>query len=670
MGRDNLCLLSADIICYSTDMTEMISVLVPVAVDTVFTYSHPEDIALGTFVKVPFRGRSLIGVVWQNQASYSGKARAIERVYDLPCMPKTTQTFLSKVADYTMTPLGNSLRLCYSPPFFEDKKTRKPITIGIPDFSRQTVSLSPEQDNAALTISDKIKEGAYQTFLLDGITGSGKTEVYLAAIQTALEQGRQALVLLPEIALTNQWLDRFERRFGCTPLQWHSNLPETTRRQTWQAILKGEAKVVVGARSALFLPYPNLGIIVVDEEHDGSFKQEEQIIYNARDMAVLRGHIESCPVVLASATPALETVQNVNDGRYQNLILMSRHGTASLPEIKTIDMRKQPRGWISPPLLEALQQTVARGEQSILFLNRRGYAPLTLCHSCGHRFQCLNCEAWMVEHKRTAKLHCHHCGFEQDTPSECPECHKTDTLIPCGPGVERVHEVIEKLIPEARCRIVTSDEVTSLDRLNDLVAEIRNHEVDILIGTQILAKGHHFPLITLVGVVDADLGLSGGDLRCAERTYQLLHQVSGRAGREERPGVVLLQTFQPEHPLMEAMVHQDRDHFNRLELQERQSHGMPPYGRLVSITLASTNPDLVARTARHLGQSAPTHPDITLYGPTPAPLSFVRGKHRWRLLFKAPKTIPIQRILKSWLNQQDIASTVQLIVDVDPYSFV
>ncbi len=648
----------------------MISVLIPVALDTVFSYSHPEPLSLGTFVKVPFRGRSLIGVVWENDTLYTGKARPIERVYDLPVMPVVTRDLLRRLAEYTMTPLGNTLRLAYSPPFFDNKKTRKPLVIENPDFSRQAVSLSDEQQIAANAISGRVREHTYQTFLLDGITGSGKTEVYLAAIQTALEAGKQALILLPEIALTNQWLDRFERRFGCPPLQWHSTMPESVRRQTWQAVLKGEAKVIVGARSALFLPYPALGIIVVDEEHDGSFKQEEQIIYNARDMAVLRAHLESCPVVLASATPALETVQNVIDGRYQELTLTSRHGSASLPDIKTIDMRKQPKGWISPPLLNALHETLARGEQSILFLNRRGYAPLTLCHSCGHRFNCLNCDAWMVDHKRTAKLHCHHCGYEQDTPTHCPECHKPDTLIPCGPGVERVHEIIEKLIPEARCRIITSDEITSVDGLNDLVTQIRNHDVDILIGTQILAKGHHFPLITLVGVVDADLGLSGGDLRCAERTYQLLHQVSGRAGREELSGTVLLQTFQPDHPLMEAMVCQDRDYFNQLELQERREHSMPPFGRLVSVTLAANNPDLVARTARHLGQTAPRHPDVTLYGPTPAPLSFVRGKHRWRLLFKAPKTFPIQRVLTAWLKTQDLPSTVQLIIDVDPYSFV
>lgn len=651
-------------------MTHLTNILLPVAVDTAFTYQSEDPVPLGSFVMVPFRGRSVVGVAWESNVTYMGKAKSITQILDFHPLSETSKTFLKKVAEYTMTPLGNTLRLALTPTFVEKKKNRKPLEIGQPDFSSQAVTLSAEQNKAATAISAAITSHTYRTFLLDGITGSGKTEVYLAAIQTALEQGKQALVLLPEIALTNQWLDRFERRFGCKPLQWHSTLSESQRRQTWQAILNGDAKVIVGARSALFLPYQNLGILVVDEEHDGSFKQEEQIIYNARDMAVLRAHIECCPAVLVSATPALETIHNVNEERYTKLVLHHRHGEASLPGIKTIDMRKQPKGWISPPLLTALESTLSKGEQSILFLNRRGYAPLTLCHGCGHRFSCQNCSAWMVEHKRTCKLHCHHCGYEQDTPQQCPECRQEDTLIPCGPGVERVHELVSKLLPRARCRMITSDEVTSLDKLNDLVNQIHNHEIDILIGTQILAKGHHFPMITLVGVVDADLGLSGGDLRCAERTYQLLHQVSGRAGRENRPGSVLLQTFQPEHPLMQTMVNQDRDAFNQLELDERQAHGMPPFGRLVSLTLAATDPDLVARTARYLGQTAPQHPELELYGPTPAPLAFVRGKHRWRLLFKASKTLPIQRLLKEWIKTRTIPSPVQLIIDVDPYSFV
>ncbi len=614
----------------------------------------------------------MVGIAWMDSTpkSFTGKIRPITACFDFPPIPTPTRVFLKKVSDYTMAPLGNTLRLCLNPAFLLEKKVRKPLLPGTPDFSRNAVILSEDQAKTAHTLSEAVLGQRYHAFLLDGITGSGKTEVYLAAIQTALEQGQQALILLPEIALTNQWLDRFERRFGCAPLQWHSNLTESQRRQTWQAILKGEAKVIVGARSALFLPYPTLGIIVVDEEHDGSFKQEEQVIYNARDMAVLRAHVEQCPVILVSATPSLETIHNTQEGRYTRLALYHRHGHASLPDIKTIDMRRQPRGWLSPPLLRALEDTLTRGEQAILFLNRRGYAPLTLCHSCGHRFNCQNCSTWMVNHKRTGKLHCHHCGFEQLAPQQCPECHQADTLIPCGPGVERVQEVVEKLLPQARCRLITSDEVTSLTQLNDLINQIRNHEIDILIGTQILAKGHHFPLITLVGVIDADLGLSGGDLRCAERTYQLLHQVSGRAGREERPGSVLLQTFQPEHPLMQAMVHQDRDSFNQLELAERQAHGMPPFGRLVSVTVAATNPDVVARVARQLGQTAPHHPELSLYGPAPAPLALVRNKHRWRLLFKAPKTFPLQRVLQHWLEEQSLPSSVQLIVDVDPYSFV
>jgi primosomal protein N' (replication factor Y) (superfamily II helicase) len=651
-------------------MSYQMTVLLPVATDTAFTYLGDRDIPLGSLVTVQFRGRQLVGVVWGKEGAYTGKAKPLSGILELPPIPDTTRSFLKKVSEYTMTPLGKTLRLCLNAAFVEEKHHRKPLVIGIPDFSRQPVVLSDEQAKAAQALSEAVQNQGYQTFLLDGITGSGKTEVYLAAIQTALEQGKQALVLLPEIALTNQWLDRFQRRFGCAPLQWHSVLTESQRRQTWQAILKGEAKVVVGARSALFLPYPHLGILVVDEEHDGSFKQEEQILYNARDMAVLRAHGEGCPTVLVSATPALETIHNVQEGRYRDLILQHRHGEASLPDIHPIDMRQQPRGWVSPPLIRALETTLAKGEQAILFLNRRGYAPLTLCHGCGYRFQCQNCRAWMVEHKRTGKLQCHHCGSEQDKPPHCPECQQEGTLIPCGPGVERVYEFVEKLLPQARCRIVTSDEMTTLGKLTALVDQIHHHEVDILIGTQILAKGHHFPMMTLVGVIDADLGLSGGDLRCAERTYQLLHQVSGRAGREERAGSVLLQTFQPEHPLMQAMVQQDRNGFNALELEERRRHGMPPFGRLIALTLAAAHPDLVAHTARCLGQTAPRSPDIELYGPTPAPLSFIRGKHRWRLLFKAPKSFPLQKLLQNWLAQEIVPSSVQLIIDVDPYSFV
>lgn len=654
-------------------MSSLIQVLLPVAVDRPFTYSWENPLPPGQLVIVPFRNKPVVGVVWRTSSDYSGKAKAIEEVLDLPPLHLAHLDFIQRVANYTLSPLGNVLRLSLNPDFVADKATRKKIQIGTPVLGGEHVQLSPDQDSAATQIIHCINAQEFQPFLLDGVTGSGKTEVYLAAVEAALAHQKQTLVLLPEIALTSQWLNRFERRFGCAPLQWHSGLTPSQRRQIWQATLKGEAKVVVGARSGLFLPFQDLGLMIVDEEHDGSFKQEEQVIYNARDMAVLRAHIEHCPIVLASATPSLETVQNALAGRYKTLELRTRHGGASLPTIKTIDMRQQSKGWLSAPLIQMMQSTLSKGEQVMLFLNRRGYAPLTLCKGCGYRFMCLNCSASLVEHRSSNRLHCHHCGVSQDIPKECPDCKQPDTLIPCGPGVERVHERVQKFFPGARTKIITSDEITTESKLKELIEQITNHEIDILIGTQILAKGHHFPLITLVGVIDADLGLSGGDLRCGERTYQLLHQVAGRAGREERPGVVLLQTFQPEHPLMQAIVNQERDKFVELELQERESQGMPPFGRLAALTVSGTSNELVSKTARDLGLAFPqgeSMKDVRLYGPVPAPLSFVRGRHRWRLLVKCDKSFPIQSLLTHWLPKVKAPSTVQINVDVDPYNFM
>lgn len=655
--------------------TQFVSVLIPTAVSRPFTYScaHSEPLVPGQLVEVSFRNKDVTGIIWEeakNHQTYTGKVKSLERILDLPVLPANHLTFLQRVADYNLAPLGNVLRLTLNPEFTKEKATRKKLVIAAPDLTANKITLSEEQHSAAQEVSHYISQKSFQPFILDGITGSGKTEVYLESIQKALEMGRQALVLLPEIALTTQWLNRFERRFGCAPLQWHSNMTPSQKRQIWQAILKGETQVVVGARSALFLPFTNLGLIIVDEEHDGSFKQEEQVIYNGRDMAVLRAHIENIPIVLASATPSLETVQNGLNGRYKTLKLRQRHGGANLPTIHAIDMRQHPKCWLSPPLISKTQETLLKGEQVMFFLNRRGYAPLTLCRGCGYRFTCLNCEASLVEHKNIAGLLCHHCGYQQPFPKECPDCKQKETLIPCGPGVERIFELVQKFFPAARSKIITSDEITCVTKLQELLQQINNREIDILIGTQILAKGHHFPMITLVGVIDADLGLSGGDLRCGEKTYQLLHQVAGRAGREQRPGTVLLQTYQPDHPLMQSIIKQEREAFVELELKDRQSHQMPPFGRLAAITLSSTNRDTVSQTARQLGIAFPQQNNIQLYGPTPAPLAYVRGRHRWRLLLKADKSIPLQRHIQQWLAMIKIPSTVQVTIDIDPYNFV
>ena len=554
----------------------------------------------------------------------------------------------------------------------------------IPDWRKQGVALSPAQAQAADELRGRIGKG-YSVTLLDGVTGAGKTEVYLEAVAAALSAGRQVLVLLPEIALSAQWLERFEARFGCPPALWHSELTAARRRLTWRALVTGRARVVVGARSALFLPFPDLGLIVVDEEHDPAFKQEDGVIYQARDMAVVRAHLGAFPIVLASATPSLETVVNVKQGRYGSISLPDRHGGADLPEIRLIDLRRHPpprieghgQSWISAPLREAIAAALEKGEQALLFLNRRGYAPLTLCRACGHRINCPNCTAWLVEHRHLRRLQCHHCGYAAAHPDRCPACQAEDSLAACGPGVERLAEEIARLFPKTRVRLVASDTLTGPGAAAQLYRAIRDHEVDILIGTQVLAKGHHFPGLTLVGVVDADLGLYGGDLRAAERSYQLLHQVAGRSGRAKKPGLVFLQTAEPEHPVMQALAGGTRDAFYETEAAQRQQAGMPPFGRLAALILSSRDAQALDELAAVLARTAPRGPDIQVLGPAPAPMAILRGRHRRRFLFKSGRDTKPQAHIVKWLAsarraaaRRPGAGKVRVQVDIDPYAFL
>jgi primosomal protein N' (replication factor Y) len=545
---------------------------------------------------------------------------------------------------------------------------------GRPDPDHPGPPLAGAQADAAATLRRSVAARAFGVTLLSGVTGSGKTEVYLDAVAEALRQGRQALVLLPEIALSAQWLDRFRARFGVAPALWHSELGGPTRRDTWRAVALGEAPVVVGARSALFLPFPALGLLVVDEEHETAFKQEDGVVYHARDMAVVRARLAQAACVLVSATPSLETLTNVETGRYAALHLPQRHGGAALPAVSAVDMRAAPpeRGrFLSPPLVAAVAATLARGEQAMLFLNRRGYAPLTLCRHCGHRLRCPNCTAWLVEHRAQRRLQCHHCGHAEATPPECPECGEAGTLAAVGPGVERVLEEAKALWPDARILVMASDTIPGPAAAAAAAQAIQDGAVDLIIGTQIVAKGWHFPRLTLVGVVDADLGLAGGDLRAAERTVQLLHQVAGRAGRAEAPGQVLLQTFSPEHPVMQALVEGDLAGFMRTEAAMRRPGHWPPFGRLAALIVSSEEELAADRAARDLGQAAPHGmAGVEVLGPAPAPLAMLRGRHRRRLLLKARRDIAVQPILRDWLARVPLPASVRVQVDVDPVGFL
>jgi primosomal protein N' (replication factor Y) len=665
------------------------------------------------------------------------RIRPITRVLDAPPMRAELRSFLARAADYTLTPLAAMLRLATRAPGLGDPPSmRKIYRLGttipnqLTDARFKVIEALRRFGGAAVTLGELAEEagcgpsvvkglvklgvvleqdaprdlpypplntaarahlmgdqvaagdalvalvaqGGYSATLLKGVTGSGKTEVYLEAVAECLRQGRQALVLLPEISLTADFIGRVEARFGAKPAEWHSGVTMTERRRLWRMVGRGDASFVVGARSALFLPFRDLGLIVVDEEHDTSYKQEEGVFYNARDMAVLRAAIAGAPIVLASATPCLETWANVEAGKYGRLDLGARYGTAELPQMKAIDMRAEKlaaNSWISPRLAAEVQARVDRKEQALLFLNRRGYAPITLCRACGHQVGCDDCDARMVEHRFLKRLVCHQCGATKPLPNECPACKVEGKMAAVGPGVERLAEEVAARFPDARLAVLSSDLFGSARALKEQIEVIAQGGADIIIGTQIVAKGHNFPLLTLVGVIDADLGLQGSDLRAAERTFQLMRQVAGRAGRAEKRGEALLQTFQPEHPVIRAILGGDEEGFWRAEAAERRAAGVPPYGRMAGIILSSPDVaqvfDFGAELARRDGPLRKIGAQV--FGPAPAPIARVRGRHRVRLLVKADKTAPLQAALADWVAQFKLPNNLRLAIDIDPQSF-
>ncbi len=666
------------------------------------------------------------------------KLKAINEVLDVPPLPLLSLRFAEWIAKYTLSPLGMVSRMMMSArEVFEPSKPRFGVTIvpgaplpprmtparqraleiagdrlirpkaslaraaecttGVidglvnagclveavipekrcphPDPAHRKVKFTDEQQRAVFALHAVADACNFTVTLLDGVTGSGKTEVYFEAVARTLAKDRQVLIMLPEIALTSQFMTRFEARFGCPPVEWHSAQSGSERARLWKAVATGEARVVVGARSALFLPYPDLGLIVIDEEHDGGFKQDDRVNYQARDMAVVRGRLGDCPVVLASATPSIESHVNARTGKYRHLVLPGRFSGTELPQIEAIDLRtEQPdKGrWLAPRLVNEMADTLARGQQSLLFLNRRGYAPLTLCRACGHRLECPQCTAWLVEHRFKRRLNCHHCGFSLAIPDKCQKCGEEGSMTACGPGVERVAEEVSERFPEARLALMSSDLIPSLTEMRQIIKQIEAGETDIIIGTQLVAKGHHFPNLNLVGIVDGDLGLAqGADPRAGERTFQLLHQVTGRAGREAVRGRAFIQTHLPEHPVMAAILSGDRDAFIDQEIRIRQGGMLPPYGRLAALIVSAKDKETAEMIARDVAHRAPPAELIQVLGPAEAPIAVIRGRYRWRLLVKAPREIDMQCYLRAWLARvPPLKGDTRLSVDVDPYSFL
>jgi primosomal protein N' (replication factor Y) len=666
------------------------------------------------------------------------KLKPIAARLDVPPLPPISLRFAEWVARYTLAPLGMVVRMMMSAQAaFEPQKPRFGVTlvVGAPEPPRMTpararaldiamdglirakaalaaeagcstgvidglvaagnlvevalpekkyprpnpahhvTEFSGDQDRAVHALQAAVDGGTFSVSLLDGVTGSGKTEVYFEAVARALERGNQALIMLPEIALTSQFMSRFEARFGCMPVEWHSALPGPERGRIWRAIATGEARVVVGARSSLFLPFTDLGLIIVDEEHDPGFKQDDRVHYQARDMAVVRGSLGKFPVVLASATPSVESHVNARTGRYAHIVLPARYSGTELPEVTAIDLRSSPpeKGrWLSPTLVSATAETLAKGQQTLLFLNRRGYAPLTLCRSCGHRLECPQCTAWLVEHRFRQRLNCHHCGFSLPIPEKCPKCGEKDSLVACGPGVERVAEEVAELFPDARVSLLSSDLIPSLVEMREVIKKIEAGEADIIIGTQIVAKGHHFPGLATVGIVDGDLGLAqGADPRAGERTFQLLHQVTGRAGRALAEGRGFVQTHNPDHPVMAAIISGDREAFLSAEIVNRQRGVLPPYGRLAALIVSARDKATAERAAREVARHAPPAERIDVLGPAEAPLAVIRGRHRWRILVKAPREMDLQAYLRAWgAALPAFKGDIRLTLDMDPYSFL
>ena len=720
---------------------DRVAVLTAQPLDRLLDYRAPEGGCFrGAFVEVPLGPRKVLGVIWGAGAGGfdSAKLRSVIRVLDLAPIREEMRQFLTRAADYTLTPMSLMLRLATRAPGLSDPPSmRKVLRLGdsapermteararvltvMEDFSalaftakelsdlaevtpsvvkglvkqgalreeetprdlpyppldpaRPGKQLTEDQAAAAATLAKAVQSGSYGTTLLKGVTGSGKTEVYLEAVAACLGSGRQALVLLPEIDLTAEFLKRVEQRFGATPAEWHSGATMTERRRVWRMVGQGSAQLVIGARSALFLPFRDLGLIIVDEEHDTAYKQEEGVLYNARDMAVLRAVMCSAQVVLASATPSLETWVNAEAGKYKRVDLKARFGTAVLPTMRAVDMRSEalaPSTWISPTLKQAMILRMERGEQSLLFLNRRGFAPVTICRACGTQVACDNCDARMVEHRFLKRLMCHQCGETKPVPEVCPSCQVEGKMAPVGPGIERLGEEATALFPEARIAVLSSDLFGSARALKARIEEIAAGEADIILGTQLVAKGHNFPLLTLVGVIDADLGLQGSDLRAGERTFQLMRQVAGRAGRAERPGEALLQTFQPEHPVIRAILSGDEEEFWRAEAEERRAAGVPPFGCMAGIILSGSDLaqvfDLGNALARNDGPLRQV--GAQLFGPAPAPIARVRGRHRVRLLVKAEKGVALQEALARWVQPFRMKGDLRLSIDIDPQNF-
>ncbi len=654
-------------------MLKKIPILFPKIFDYPFTYKNEisESLSPGDFVKAPFGSNEITGVVWtyEQKTKKKFKIKKILEKINVKKLNSPMIKFLSWFSKYNLVPLGMSLRMC----LLNKDVIKKSFSEEFNKFKikkKNNKFLLNTEQKKALHFMRNIGDN-YNVVVLEGVAGSGKTLVYFERVRDLLDKGFQALILLPEIALTNQFRRRFKEFFGTDPAIWHSGTTKKNKSIIWKGISEGKIKVVIGARSSLFLPFKNLGIIIVDEEHDVSYKQDEGVSYNARDMAVARASFENIPINLITSIPSIETYNNIVNKKYYTIKLEKRYKEASLPNVEIINLHSETLkkdSWIANKTLSKVNEHLNRGDQVLFFLNRRGYAPYVICKKCGYKFQCPNCTVNLNFHRKLNRLLCHHCGHKSLLSRLCKDNKKCDLLF-CGPGVERVFYELKKIYPNKKIEIFSSDTLVKNQLTNILLKKVEKKKIDILVGTQLLSKGFHFPKLNCIVVVDSDFSSHGYDLRSAEKNVQLYYQLSGRAGREGDSSTIYFQTYTPDDEILLNISKNNPHAFLQKELLLRKEKKLPPFYRLVSLIISGKNESLIMKFATNIKSKLPKINEVDILGPVLAPITRLRKKYRCRILIRYPKNLFMQKYLSQSLNEIKMVSGIKLEVDVDPINF-
>jgi len=650
-----------------------VAVLFPKIFDYPFTYENQTSQKLnpGDFVKAPFGSAEVTGVIWpyEQKTNKKFKIKKIFKKIKVKSLNKSMIEFISWFSKYNLVPLGMSLKMCLLNKDVVEKSFDKDFCKFEKKKKISKFSLNLEQKKS-LTFIRSLGNN-YSVTVLEGVTGSGKTLVYFERIRDLIDAGFQALILLPEIALTNQFSKRFKEFFGAEPAVWHSGTTKKNKKIIWKGVTEGEIKIVIGARSSLFLPFNKLGIIIVDEEHDASYKQDEGVSYNARDMAITRASIEKIPINLVTSIPSIETYNNIMNKKYNLTKLEKRYKEATLPNIEIINLHSEnlnKGSWIAKKTISKVNKYLDKGDQVLFFLNRRGYAPFVICKKCGYKFQCINCSVNLNYHKKLNKLLCHYCGYKSSLHRLCKDKKKCDLLF-CGPGIERVFEELKKIYPNKKIEVFSSDTIGKNKKTLELLENVEKKKIDIMIGTQLLSKGFHFPKLNCIVVVDGDFSSHGYDLRSAEKNIQLYHQLAGRAGREAISSSIYFQTYTPEDEILLNISKNNTRAFLKKELLLRKNKKLPPFSRLISLIISGRNENLIMKFAINIKSKLPKINEVNVLGPVLAPITKINKNYRCRILIRSPKKLFIQKYLSQSLNKIKIIPGIKLEVDVDPINF-